>query len=565
MRIYGKRVHWSLGLLGVVLGMLLLLQLAVYFLLQPLVGTALKKSIDYFTDGLYKLEYKELTVSLFKQKITIDEVVLSYDTARVNNSAQLQQQKYYSGTVDYVNLKFRDFDYFLSGRYLAVDVVDINAPALFSHRYPALRQPDTTQSEAPLEFNTYQLIKPYFDSVAISLVSVKQATLGLIRYSETGSDTTIVNELGMRIVRAKIDSVAAKNAHGWPAMQEARLWLSNQTFTSPDSLYDYQVDSLGIDPLGGKVLARQVSVIPRWDRYEMGRKLGKLTTWMHWEMDEIIGQGIDFPLLTDSLIVRARSVSIDQMEITLFRDLRLPSGEPQPRPLLPGLLQSISIPFVLDTVTVSESNLRYEERRESAEQAGHVDFADLYASFYHLTNQKRDSTLVLVVDVRTRLMSEGQAELHFEFPLTAAKGEHRIQGKMYRMPLTALNPAVEPLALASVKSGVANQLDFDMQIDDQSATGTVRFQYEDLKISLLKEDNPDKKKGVKSWLANWLVVKNSNPTGGKPLRPGPVYVQRDSTQSMVRYWWLALRSGLMVSVGINNSADQEQESAKQAE
>ncbi|MGB3780274.1 MAG: DUF748 domain-containing protein [Tunicatimonas sp.] len=566
MRIGGKRIHWSVAVVGGILGLLLLIQLVSYFFLQPLVGTALKKSINYFTDGLYQFDYEKINVRLFNQSITINGVVLSYDTARVNHSAQLQQQKFYAGTIDHLDVKFRDFDYFLSGRYLAIDVADVNSPALFVHQYPALRQPDTTQSSAPLEFNTFKLISPYFDSVAISLVSVKRATLGLVRHRETGlPDSTTINELGMRVVNALVDSVAAEASHGWPAMEEARLWLRDQTFSSPDSLYDYRVDSLGVDPLREEILARRISVIPRWSRYEMGQRLDKLTTWMERKVDQVNVRGIDFPLLTDSLIVRTRSVSVDQLEVTLFRDLRLPSGEPQARPLLPDLLKSVPTPFRVDTLTLANTNLRYEERRESAEQAGHITFADLYASLYNITNQTHDSTLVLEADVRMRLMDEGQAELHFEFPLTSPRGEHRIQGKMYRMPLTELNPAVEPLAFASVKSGVANQLDFDMRLDNQSATGNVRFQYENFKVSLLKENAPDKKRGVKSWLANWLVVKNSNPAGSKPLRPGPINVQRDSTQSMVRYWWLALRSGLMVSVGVGSAPDDKEAVGSAAE
>ena len=566
MRIGGKRVHWSVAVVGGILGLLLLVQLVLYFFLQPLVGTALKKLISYFTDGLYQLDYEKINVRLFKQSITINGVVLTYDTARVNHSAQLQQQKYYSASVDHLDIRFQEFDYFLSGRYLAIDAVDLNAPVVFMHQYPALRQPDTTQSSAPLEFNTFKLINPYFDSVAISLVSVKRATLGLVRHRETGlPDSTTINELGMRVVNALVDSVAAEASHGWPAMEEARLWLRDQTFTSLDSLYDYRVDSLGVDPLRGEVLARQLAVIPRWGRYEMGQQLNKLTTWMEWNVEQVHAQGIDFPLLTDSLIVRTRSVSVDQLEVTLFRDLRLPSGEPQARPLLPDLLKSVATPFGIDTLTIANSNIRYEERRESAEQAGHIIFAELYASLYNVTNRTEDTTLVLEADVRTQLMNEGQAELHFEFPLAAAHQEHRIQGKMYRMLLTELNPTVEPLAFASVKSGVVNQLDFEMQLNDQAAIGNVRFQYENFKVSLLKESAPDKKKGVKSWLANWLVIKQSNPTGSKPLRPGPVSVQRDSTRSMVRYWWLALRSGLMVSVGVNSASEDEKSTSASAD
>ncbi len=544
--------------------MLLLIQGAVYFFLQPIIGGALRGSVYYFTKGLYELDYENLEVHLFRQKIALEDVTLSYDTVQVNLSGQ-KQQKYYTGAIRHVDVKFREIGYFLSGRYLNIDVIDVNQPSVFVHRYLARSRSDTAQNSEPLKFNTFQLIKPYFDSLAVSVVSVKQATLGLIEHHEGHPpDSTSLNDLGMRIVDARIDSVAAQRAHGWPHMQEAVVWMRDQTFTSSDSLYSFRVDSIGVDPLRGHVLVQQLSVVPRWDRYEMGRHLGQLTTWMQWDIARIEVQDLDFPLLTDSLIISAQHASVDRLDVTLFRDLRLPRGEARARPLLPKLLQSVTTPFSIDTLTVAESALRYQEHRDSAERAGQVTFADLYASFYQVTNQTNDSTVVLEADVRTHLMGEGQAELHFEFPLTAPRGEHRIRGKMYRMPLEALNPAVEPLAFASVKSGVANHLDFEMQLNEQSATGEVRFQYEDFKMSLLKKDAPDEKKGMKSWLANWLVIKNSNPVGAKPLRPGPVYALRDSTGSMVRYWWLALRSGLMVSVGVGSPPDDKKSTTARA-
>jgi hypothetical protein len=542
----------------------LLLQLLVFFFFQPIVGRALKEAIYHFTDGIYQVDYEQLDASLFNQKIVLENVTLRYDTARVNRSALLQHQKYYTGTLRHVDVRFRDFDYFLSGRYLAVDMIDIDQPSVFVHRYPYLSQPDSATADSSVRFNTYRLIKPYFDSVTIDAVSMKRAALGLVRHHHSGApDSTTVRELGMRIVAAQIDSVAAQHTHGWPAMQEAKLWLRDQTFVSSDSLYQYGVDSLGIDPLGGEVLARQVSVTPRLGKYEMGQQLDKRVTWMEWKVGTVSFRGVDFLEMTDSLVIQMRRASLAHMELHLFRDLRLPGGEPQVRPLLPELLQSVATPFSIDTLVLSDGLIRYEERRPAAQQAGHITFADLHASLRHVTNQTDDTTLVLEADVRTKFMNQGQATLQFDFPLTNPRGEHRIRGEMDRMLLTALNPAVEPLASASIKHGVANRLDFDMRLDERSATGNVHFRYDDLKINLLKEGEPNQKKPIKSWLANWLVIKESNPTRSKPVRPGPVSIARDSTRSMTRYWWLALRSGLMASVGVRNSTDQQEEASAQ--
>ena len=557
MKIAGKKVHWAVVAVSAVVGLFILLQVLVFVFLQPLVGQAIRSSVSYFSDNLYQIDFEKLSVQLFRKKISLENVRLTYDTARVNQSVHLRQGKHYSGTVERIEVNLHEFDYFLSGRYLAVDAIDLNQPTVYVHRFPKAHLPDTTQNDSTsLNFNTFRLIKPYFDSVSVASLTVGAASVGSVRHRPSVQpDTTLVSQVNVIIKDAQVDSVAAERFHGWPAMKEFVVFLRDQTFTSADSLYDFHVDSVGVDPLRGHFLAEGLSVEPRWGKYEMGERLGKLVNWTQLSIARIEAKAINFPLLTDSLIAQADYVSIEQADFTLFRDLRLPSGEPKARPLLQERLRSVATPFHIDTLALTASTLQYEERRDSTNRAGRITFNDTYASLYGMTNRTLDSTAVLKADVRTRLMGEGEAELHFTFPLTSTRGEHQISGKLDRMPLDLLNPTAEPLGFVSIKSGVVNRMAFDMQLNEEYATGNVRFMYEDLKLSLLEKGSPNDKKGLKSWLANLLVVKDSNPIRTKSLRPGPIHYERDSTRSMFNYWWRALRSGLEVSMGVKDAPE----------
>ena len=554
MKIAGKKVHWAVVVVSALVGVLVLLQVLVFVFLQPLVGQAMRSSVSYFSDNLYQLDFEKLRIHVWRKKISLEDVRLTYDTARVLQSDHLRQSRYYAGTVGRVEIDLHDFDYFLSGRYLAIDAIDVNQPAVYVHRFPELPPADTTSNDTTsLNFDTFRLIKQYFDSVQVTSFTVDAATLGVVQHrSSVPSDTTVVSQVNIIIEDAQVDSLAARRFHGWPAMKEFVLFLRDQTFTSADSLYDYHVDSVGIDPLRGHFLAEQLTVQPRWSKYEMGERLGKLVSWVQLSVARIKANAIDFPLLTDSLMVQADHATIAQVDFTLFRDVRLPRGEPKIRPLLQEMLRSVATPFRIDTVTLEASTIQYEEHRNLADQAGRITFEDTYASLYNVTNHAHDSAAVLKADIRTQLMGEGATELHFTFPLTSTRGEHQINGKLNRMSLKALNAVAEPLGFVSVKSGFVNRMEFDMQLNEEYATGNVRFMYDNFKLSLLKEGSPDDKKGIMSWLANNFVIKDSNPVRAKPLRPGPIQQQRDTTRSMFRFWWLALRSGLEVSLGVKD-------------
>ena len=556
IRTAGKKIHWSVATLGVIVGGGLLLQLVVLVFLQSMVGQVIQSSVSYFSDDLYQLDFEKLRVHLFRKSIRLEEVRLTYDSARVQASPHLRQSKLYTGRVGSVTVNLHEFAYFLGGRYLAIDDIDVDQPAVYAHLFPEATPPDSAQSTtAAPDFDTFRLIKPYFDSVSVARLTVGGASVGIVHHrSSAPADTTVVRQIDMMVKEAHVDSVAARQTNGWPRMEAFTLTMSDQTFVSADSLYSYHVDSVGVDPLRGTLRVEQFSVIPQWDRYEMGERVGQLVNWTQLDVAQATATNIDFTALTDSLMVRANQVSIQEADFTLFRDIRLPSGEPTFRPLLQGVMRSVSIPFRVDTITLEASTIRYEERRDSTEEAGYIAFEDVYSSFYNVTNRPLDSAAVLQADVRAQLMGEGAAVMHFTFPLTSSRGEHHITGTLDRMALDALNPTAEPLAFVSVKSGVNNRMDFDMRLDEEYATGNVRFQYEDLKLNLLKKGEAGNRRGMKSWLANWLVVKSNNPVRTQALRPGPVGFERDTTRSMFNYWWRALRSGLEVSVGVESKS-----------
>ena len=559
MKIAGKQVPGFIVAIGVVIGLMVLLQIAAWTVLPALIGNTIRSSVGRASGGLYQMSFDQPQLQLFRQSLSLENVQLTYDTARVNQSDSLKRKGVYSGSVDYASVNVGSLWTLLFSDFLPVEDIEIRQPTLYVHRFPAVPPADSTQQQDPAPlFNAYRLIRPRLDSLRVESLTVDSAGFRLIKHrSQKQSDTISIDGLRLKIQEAYVDSVVARQHHGWPRMQRAVLSWHHPTLTSVDSLYNYLADSLQIDLLKGSFALHQFSAEPRWDKYEMGQQFNQTVNWMELEVDSLTATAINFPLLTDSLILKAERLAIHQADFTLFRDLRLPEGpdgNPQARPLPQERLRSLPIPLRIDTIVVTKSNLRYEERREYSEELGYVAFNNTDATLYGITNLPQDSGSVLVADARTRLMDQGAAKLHFEFPLSSPNGVHRITGSMDQMDMSQINPASEPLAATEIESGTAQQMEFDMDLDNQQATGNVQLRYENLEVSLMKKRSPDQAKGLKSWLANAIVIKKSNPMDGGSLRPGPIQAQRDSTASVFNFWWSGLKSGLMVSLGISSSS-----------
>jgi hypothetical protein len=121
-----------------------------------------------------------------------------------------------------------------------------------------------------------------------------------------------------------------------------------------------------------------------------------------------------------------------------------------------------------------------------------------------------------------------------------------------------MNGMLETTAFASVESGHAYAIKFDMNLNSTTSSGDVHFAYRDLKIKLLNKDDPDDpkfKEMVGSLVANLFVVKTDNPSNkSQPLRIGNIHFEHDPTKSVFFYWWRSLLSGLKESMGISNEA-----------
>ena len=85
--------------------------------------------------------------------------------------------------------------------------------------------------------------------------------------------------------------------------------------------------------------------------------------------------------------------------------------------------------------------------------------------------------------------------------------------------LTVLNPILRPLASAEIRSGQLDTLTMRVVGREYMAFGEISMYYHDLKVSLLKKGDRDKKSlfsGLKNFLVN-TIVKNKNTDKSRPV------------------------------------------------
>ncbi len=167
----------------------------------------------------------------------------------------------------------------------------------------------------------------------------------------------------------------------------------------------------------------------------------------------------------------------------------------------------------IQTIYAAHSSIVYEEQAPKSQMNGFIRFEDVTGKVTNVTNMNsriaKDN--LLRVEAGARIMGKAALLSQWSIPLDKTDGSFKITGRVGPFSIPLLNPAFEPLSMASIRSGEAERMDFEINGNHEGSKGTVLFKYKDLKIDLLRKNKQDslQKKGFLSLVAN-AAVRNKN-------------------------------------------------------
>ena len=211
--------------------------------------------------------------------------------------------------------------------------------------------------------------------------------------------------------------------------------------------------------------------------------------------------------------------------------------------------------FKIDTASVANFSVVYEELPVKGDKPGKLYFTDMNGQFSGLTNIVSYPEQFIRLHADGNLMGSGHFTATWQLPVDSLYDRFLLDARLDSLDLLSLNEIVKPLAPAEVVSGWARDVVFHM--DASSRKGRIRldFPYRKLKVALLKEkDGETTQKGFLSRLAN-LVLRDNNPAHPErkdsKLRKVDMEIVRDPYHSTFNYLWQMLRPALVESVGVS--------------
>jgi hypothetical protein len=293
----------------------------------------------------------------------------------------------------------------------------------------------------------------------------------------------------------------------------------------------------------GLIKIVEVQLRPTFIRKELKTRIGKQADMYTMSMNNIVIEKIDLQKLARNNTLNIEGVTL-QMNLHVFNDKTIPldSVKRATGKFPYEGLQKAKMAIDIRTVHIKNSRIAYEEKAPKSGLNGTVFFTDLNSTVTNITNtaEKLAKDNVMKITATTNVM--GSMALHSEWslPLNVTDGRFRVTGGLAPFPITVLNPAFEPLSMSTIRSGFAEQLDFEINGNHEGSTGTELFNYRDLKIDILKKNDEDslEKKGFISFLANAAIKNNNHSQKSKEYK-----FTKDRYKSMFNLLWKSVFEG----------------------
>jgi hypothetical protein len=548
-----KLLKWIAGSLLALL--VIVIASAVYIAAKwkPFLTEKIKTGVYEASDHLYNIDFTDLNLNVLTGTVSMESVKLYPDTSVFHALRRKDLAPVHLFEIKLDELKLTRISileaYFK--KRINMNSIVLDHPSINMLRFDVKPQPDTVKTGT----NLYQKISKSLESVHIRNIKVLNANFDYIR-GENGTVLNAVKQLNVSITDVLIDSVSQHDKERFYYSKDVAFELIGYKSLSKDKMYTIKVDTLTGFANKGDIRMKGFQMIPMYPDLTFSRKYKTQRDRYDLKFPTISFKGLDLERFNREGRLYAEALTIASAKVKIFMNRELPPSTANKSSNFPQIaLQRVELPLIIDTVNLKNVDVAYTEYNPMAQERGTVNIDNLTGTIKNVTNDslQKSKNAFMAADLKAKIIKAADLDAHLRFNLNAADGAFTFRGNIGAMNMPALNPLASALGLVKIETGKIQKVEFDIKGNAIGSTGSLKMYYNNLKVQLLKEGEDGeapKKKGLLSFLANNLVIKDANPEKGEPLRVAPVQFTRSASQSFFSLLWKSIFAGIRETVGI---------------
>lgn len=330
------------------------------------------------------------------------------------------------------------------------------------------------------------------------------------------------------------------------------LQLGNIVYPTPDGFYELNLKEFGFDLKHSAVVARGFNLVPTYDKRAFGRLYGKQTDRMDLAVELVKLDGIDVLTWLESEAIWVKSVHVDGVDLDIFRD----KGVPRDYSVFPKLphqaLASLDMDVHVEAIHITNAGVWYQELIAGSDTAGDVPLKNLQATVRNATNVESalNAHGPMKWEVSGEVFGEGHFEVLVDFASDYESGEFSFEGKVNEMDMRLFNHMLIPNEHIRIDDGRIISKRFNVNAGRDHATGEMMLEYEDLKVTILKElkNHELKERALLSAFTNTAIRMFNRDKLDATAETAHIYFERDKNKSIFNYMVKSLLSGIKAAV-----------------
>lgn len=283
----------------------------------------------------------------------------------------------------------------------------------------------------------------------------------------------------------------------------------------------------------------QFSMISKYSRRQFVNQLAKEKDLYTLKAEKIAVKNMDWGFKDEVLFFKTSHIVIDQANADIYRS-KVPEDDLSVKPLYNKLLREMPFDLKVDTLSIVNSNLIYEEEKTFDKGAGKLEFAAFNLKATNLNSGFQKTKLPDVkIAIDCKFMKRSPMKVDWSFNVMDKTDGFKIKGRILNFETGRLAVFTKPYLNATTE-GVLDQVYFNLSGNDNVAGGDFALKYHGLKVTLYKKNDRDKKNKFKSWIGNLLISDDSD---GEIIE-NKVSVDRIKEKSFYNYFWRCIAEGM---------------------
>jgi hypothetical protein len=517
---------------------------------KPLVTEKIKTAVYEGSDRLYKIDFKDIHLNLVTGTAVLDSISLYPDSAVFTQLKAIKKAPTHLFRIRLAHLQINRVGilnaYFKKKVNVSSIILDHPSIDMVYNKVP--KQIDTVKDERTL----YQQISKTLNSIFVNDIKVIDADFD---YYNGLKKLNSVKHVSINVKNVLIDSAAQYDTTRVFHSKDIAFGLSGYSALSKDKMYTTKIDTVNGSISNKTIRIVGLKMIPMYPDLTFSRKYDTQKDRYNLAFKEIKLSGVDFISLNNDGNFHAKKVVVGPAKVDVFMNRELPPPNFDKGRNYPHLaLKRIPFATLVDTLRLNKIDVAYTEFSEKTKERGTLKLDNLSGEVVNLTN---DSVRLIkknhaYADLTTYIFGKGKMNVKIDFNLTDKDAAFSYVGNIGSFDMKVLNPLAKSLGLVAIEQGKVQKASFTVNANLRRSSGKVIFQYSDLKVNLLKEDEEGekKKKGLLSFLANNILIKNDNPLKGEPVRTSNVTYERLPQASFFNLMWKSVFVGIRETVGI---------------